>query len=335
MKKVLIPIALSLPVLALGMGQATAKKNKNKPCVPVGTVTTVESYDAAMGELPEGVAVAPNGDIFVTLAPTGEVRKIDPETGVGETLTTIDPGGGFLLGMAFDDDDLYVALASFVPETSGVWQIDTETGAAARVVDLQGFPNDLTFDKWGNMYVTESIGGAVYRVEEGSNVAELWVQDDLLVGDVEVSPVPFPIGANGIVYDEKNDAVIVANSQVPAIIEIEDNCGTAGVLSVIAAGEDLRGADGLSLGKSGDVYVVSNFNSTLLRVDRYWGDLEVIADGDDGLVFPATAAFGQVKGVDRRSIYVTNFGFGAGDDAPVSLLKIKLDEKSEKFPAGT
>ncbi len=298
-----------------------------------GDVDTVESYDAALGELPEGVAVGPDGDIYVTLAGTGELRRLDGKTYAGETLAQFDVGAGFLLGMAFDQDELYVALASFVPETSGIWHVD-EDGQITRVVELQGFPNDLTFDRAGNMYITESISGSVYKVEAGSTTAQLWVQDPLLVGDVDVSPVPFPIGANGITYDDEAETVIVANSQVPAIIEIADDGGQAGAISVIAAGEHLRGADGIALDKQGDVYVVSNFNSALLEVDRETGEVRTVADASDGLVFPSTLAFGQ-RGGDKKAVFVANFGFGAGPDAPVGLLRIEVGEKSEKYPAGT
>jgi sugar lactone lactonase YvrE len=295
-------------------------------------VEIIESYNAAIGELPEGVAVAPNGDLYVTLAGTGELRRIDAHTGVGESFAQLDVGGGFMLGMAFRGDDLYVALASFVPETSGIWRI-YEDGSAARVVDIQGFPNDLTFDKAGNMYVTESISGSIYKVAHNSTTPQLWLQDSRFLGDINVSPVPFPIGINGITYDDNTNSVIIANSQVPAIIEIKDHCGQPGSVSIIAAGEHLRGADGVALDREGDIYVGSNFNSTLLEVDRRHGTTRLVADASDGLVFPSTVAFGR-HGNDKKSVYVANFGFGAGDDAPVGVLRIYVGEKGEKFSAG-
>jgi sugar lactone lactonase YvrE len=297
-------------------------------------VEVVESYDAAFGELPEGVAVSPKGDIYVTLAGTGEIRRIDRKTHIGQTHAQINPGGGFLLGMAFDGNELYAALGSFDPATSGIWRVEDD-GTSVRVVAFGGdqFPNDLTFDKHGNMYVTESISGSIYKVDAGSTVPQLWVQDQLLVGDIEVSPVPFPIGVNGIAYDETTDTVLVTNSQVPALIEIEDNCGQAGALSVIAAGEHLRGADGIAIDKNGDVMLVSNFHSTVLSINRDSGAATTVADGSDGLVFPSTAAFGQ-HGPDKHSLFVVNFGFGAGPNAPVSLLKIAVGVKSSKHPAG-
>lgn len=297
-------------------------------------VEVVESYDASIGELPEGVAVSPSGDIYVTLAGTGELRRLDRKTYAGETVTTFDVGAGFLLGMAFDGDQLYVALASFDDTTCGVWRVDAD-GSQTRVIAFSSseFPNDLTFDDAGNMFISESISGSIYRVPAGSSTRELFVQDPLLVGDVEVSPVPFPIGVNGVVYDDEAGTVIAVNSQVPAVIEIEDLGGNAGVLSVLSSGENLRGGDGLALDKQGDILVVSNFNSTLSRIDRDSGVAEVLADGSDGLVFPSTLAHGQF-GPDKRSVFVANFGFGAGPSAPVSILKIETGEKSEKSPAG-
>jgi sugar lactone lactonase YvrE len=305
------------------------------PASHTSPVEVIESYDASLGQLPEGVAVGPDGDVYVTLAATGELRRIDPDTGVGQTVASFDVGQGFLLGMAFDGDDLYVVLASFVDDTSGVWRVHDD-GITERVVAFPGtaFPNDITFDADGNMFVTESIGGAVYRVAAGTSTPVSWAQDPLLVGDVNVSPVPFPIGANGIVYDDETQTVLVANSQVPAIVEIDDDGGEAGSIAVVAAGEHLRGADGLALGKSGDVYVVANFNSAVLRVDRETGAATTLADADDGLVFPATIAFGR-GGNDKKSVYVTNFGFGAGPTAPVSLLRLAVGEKGERLPAGT
>jgi sugar lactone lactonase YvrE len=332
MKRFFVPLMLLWVTPALALAPPAA-----------GEVEVIESYDAGLGQLPEGVAVSPRGDIYVTLAGTGELRKIDRQTKVGVTLAQFDIGFGFLLGMAFDGEVLYVVLGSFVDDTCGVWRVD-EHGSSERVVAFPGtaFPNDLTFDSAGNMFVTESIGGAVYRVTAEELAADsgapitptLWIQDPLLVGDVEVSPVPFPIGANGIVYDDERGVVLVANSQNPAVVEIDDNGGQAGVLSVIASGEDLRGADGLALGKRGEVYVGANFNSTVVCIGRDDGSREILADADDGLVFPSTLAFGQ-WGPDKHALFIANFGFGAGPNAPVGVLRLEVEDKSEKHPAGT
>jgi len=316
-KTIIAAILISLPLPAIA-----------------ANVSVVESYDAAYGELPEGVAVSPRGDIYVTIAPLGELRKLDRKTHVGETFATLDVGGGFLLGMAFDGDELYVAVASFDPTTSGVWHVDAD-GNTARAVAFEAFemPNDLTFDRAGNMFVTESISGSIYRVPAGSSERELWIQDPLLFGDVDQSPVPFPIGANGIAYDDETDTLFVANSQVPALIEIPDDDGIAGDPVVLASGEHMRGADGIAIDRNGDIFVVANATSSLLHIDRYTGESTLVADASDGLNFPATAAFGQF-GPDKRALFVTNFGFGQGPDAPVSLLRVDVGVKSEKYPAG-
>jgi len=316
-KLLLVPLALMISAPALA-----------------AEVSVIESYDASIGELPEGVAVGPDGDIYVTLAATGELRQLDRHTYAGGTLASFDTGFGFLLGMAFNGPDLYVALASFVDATSGVWRVYPD-GSKTRVVAFSGseFPNDVTFDSSGNMYVTESISGSVYKVPAGTTSRQLWIQDPLLFGDVTQSPVPFPIGANGLAYDDETDTLLVANSQSPRIVEIEDLGGSAGAVSVLAEGEHLRGADGISIDKNGDVIVVSNFNSAILRLDRASGATETLATAADGLVFPSTVAFGQ-HGPDKHSLFIANFGFGAGPDAPVGLLKLKYGVKSEKIPTG-
>ena len=75
-----------LPPLALSLAASTAFASE-----------VVESYDASIGELPEGVAVSRHGDIYVTLAGTGELRRLDGKTYEGETLANLPVGGGFLL----------------------------------------------------------------------------------------------------------------------------------------------------------------------------------------------------------------------------------------------
>jgi hypothetical protein len=54
--------------------------------------------------LPEGLAVGPNGDLYVGLV-SGEIRKVTPD-GEVSSFVTLDPGQGFLLGLAFNQQDV-------------------------------------------------------------------------------------------------------------------------------------------------------------------------------------------------------------------------------------
>ena len=57
----------------------------------VETVVVVD-YDLAAGEQPEGVAVDKRGDVYVSLAPLGQVRKIDRD-GTETILAQVVPVG--------------------------------------------------------------------------------------------------------------------------------------------------------------------------------------------------------------------------------------------------
>src|SRR5262245_54235736 len=87
-------------------------------------IETIVSFDAAAGELPEGVAVDAGGNIFVSLtAPVSEIRKISPN-GQQTTLASLGLGGFGPLGLAVDArGNVYVAANSFDPATQGVYRV--------------------------------------------------------------------------------------------------------------------------------------------------------------------------------------------------------------------
>ena len=69
------------------------------PAVVAGAavdVTVVVDYDAAAGELPEGVAVDKRGDVFVSLSPLGQVRKISRDGSETTLAPVVPPGTGMV-----------------------------------------------------------------------------------------------------------------------------------------------------------------------------------------------------------------------------------------------
>ena len=139
----------------------------------------VVDYELAAGEQPEGVAVDKRGDVYVSLAPLGQVWRIDRD-GTETMLAQVVPAGGGngVLGMAVDaPGNVYVAAATFDPATSGVYKIARD-GSFARLPGTEAivFPNGVTLDKEGNAYVTDTILGAVWRVPARGGFAELWFQ---------------------------------------------------------------------------------------------------------------------------------------------------------------
>lgn len=309
-----------LPLGALTLA-LTLSANPDAVAKCMQGLTMILDLDPTVGENPEGVAVDKKGNVFASVAPTGELLKIDKKGNVS-TLASFNPGAGFLLGMTTDGPgNVYVALGSF-DENTGVYRV-TPSGDVSQVASMSAgtFPNDLVFDKSGNLYITESIAGAVYKLPKDGDL-EVWFQDDLLFGDPEISPVPFPIGANGIALD--GDSLVVSNSQQPRLVRIPmDGDGDPGDPEVLVEDDLLLGADGIALDVHHDIYVAVNQQNLLLRVDGDDGDIEILADADDGLDFPATVAFGRGP-AGKKNLYITNFALFSGPAGSPGILRMNV-----------
>lgn len=287
----------------------------------------VVSFDPAAGELPEGIAIDRRGTIYVGLAPLGQVRRITAD-GAQSVLATLPNGQGLLVGLAVDARGIvYAALASFDPATHGVRPVDRD-GASERLASLpaNGFPNSLAFDRRGNLFVTDSILGAVWRIPPGKE-AELWVTDDLLLGDPGF--VPFPVGANGLVFDRRGD-LLVANSNFGRIVRIPVAVdGSAGTPETFLETTELGNPDGIALDRRGDLYVASPGGDMLVRV-RSDRRVDTLAKGGEhGLDFPASLAFGTTLG-QRNDLFITNFALADSSGAnPIhpspAVVKVEVD----------
>jgi sugar lactone lactonase YvrE len=320
--------------------------------VAVGLMATSASaavkvtFDPFAHELPEGIALDRHGNIFVTLAPLGEIRKIAVD-GTQSTFATVSPPGqGFgALGLAFDErGELFVAVATFDPATSGVYEV-RRNGTAVRIPgsDQIGLPNGLAFDEDGTLYVTDSSNGAIWRLDVGDDdrrddpdhkrhdaddrraegsTTTLWIKDALLAGNGQFG-LPVPLGANGIAI--RDDNVYVAVTETGRIVRIpiadDDRSGTP---KLVADAPGLLGADGIQFDVRGNLYVAVNSQNTLVRLAPD-GSSTTLATAADGLDNPASPVFGT-RGGDRKTLYVTNFAFSHTNpaDAHPAVLSFRL-----------
>ncbi len=281
-----------------------------------GQVEVVKSFDGDNLELPEGIAIDKTGNMFVSLGlpgfaggTSGEIWKIGPD-GTDTVLAEFDVPPA--AGLAVDaPGSVYYAHPTGDPTTTGVYRLTSE-GGTERLPGTGGIegmiiPNGLAFDKQGDLYASDSIGGAIWRIPRGGSAdAEIWSQHELLQGCGDM-----PMGANGVAYWKGN--FYVANTTKGLLVRIPIlTDGSAGE-PVIAAGVDdcnpdeLFGMDGIALDVKGNVYALLVLQDKLVKIDPTDGSYTVLLNGeDDGLFNPASIAFGTGMG-DRKSVFITNY----------------------------
>jgi sugar lactone lactonase YvrE len=287
-------------------------------------VHTVASFDAAQGQLPEGLAIADDGTTYVGFAPIGQIVTVRLDGSVSP-FATIPNGNGVLTGLALDAHGrLFAANASFDAATEGVWRVGAD-GSAERVAAMppDTFPNAIAFRN-KTMYVTDSFGGAVWRVRHGR--ARIWAQDDLLLGDLSAD---LPIGANGLAFLGRY--LYVANSQKGRIVRFPlEADGSAGAPVVLVEDPAIVGADGIEFDVRGNLYVAVNEQDTLLRIGPS-GGMRTLATRSDGLDFPATPTFGETPKL-RTNLFVTSFAFDLDRHPNPALLMLDVGVRGKRLP---
>jgi sugar lactone lactonase YvrE len=269
---------------------------------------------------PEGITANPaTREIYVgTFDAQGDVahpNKLLRFAPNGHLVAQRDFNGTPLLGLAFRADKVYIANfgAQRIERISAAFNSATAVEVVATFpvtapppprtehnpdgsVDTITFganifaPNGLVFDKVGNLYVSDSFHGAIFRIANAaactSCVATLVKQDPLLA----TAGFP-PFGANGIAFNSDESALFIANTGDDRVLKLNMN-----TLAVTIFAESINGADGLVFDNRGRLWVAANQNDEVVglndkgRVIARLGEFEGIRhDGSpEGLLFPAS-----------------------------------------------
>jgi len=215
---------------------------------------------------PEGVATAPDGTLYVGSIATGKIWRVAE----GSTEAEEFVGDGVLargaLGMKVDEprDILWVCDSSPMTAGATIVGINLSDGEVAVRHDMAGnaLCNDIIVDPSGNLWATDSFGGAIYRVPaavaSSNAAASLWLQHPLL------EPPPMGFGANGIALAGQRLFVAVTGPGTlvridPNSEDPEDTIETVTLIERGASGSvTLSGPDGLYALSSSKLLVVEN-----------------------------------------------------------------------------
>jgi len=258
---------------------------------------------------PEGITADRDGNVYVT---TFDVTRTSGPGDLlvfhrsGRLLQRVGVAGSsnLLLDLAFHPVTGVLLVIDF--GNKQVLTVDPRTGDSSVFAIIPGGaaagPNALTFDHAGNVYISDSFQGTIWRTGPGGGDPTAWAIDELLA----TTGVP-PFGANGLVFNNAGSTLFVCNTGDDTVVQIPVGAsGDAGTPSVFV--NSVNGCDGLIIDEDDNFWIAANQADEIVVLDPSGRVIAKLGDfnGLDprgaprGLLFPA----GLVR--SGSFIYVTN-----------------------------
>ena len=306
--------ALAFATLAILPLQASAGTGIAYPDA-VGFATLPEGV-----RFPEGIATNPaTGDVFVGTFDFGGPNELVRIGRNGRVEAIRDFGGTPLLGLGFSGNRVYVLNFG----ASRLQRLPADFDATTPIEDVATFPaigtpgsrtagnpdgsqdtitfgsnafpapNAMVFDASGNLYVSDSFQGAIYRIDAVAGCAApcavTVVKHDPLLATAGFPP----FGANGLAFNADGQTLYVANTGDDRVLAMQVAAPNA--LTVFA--ESINGADGL-LFENGRLWVAANQSDEVVALNAQGRPIiragyfaGITREGvPRGLLFPASIA---------------------------------------------
>ncbi|MGZ6029497.1 MAG: SMP-30/gluconolactonase/LRE family protein [Myxococcaceae bacterium] len=255
---------------------------------------------------PEGLEVGPGGHVYVTgfgFTATGSASgnaqlTVFDDQGRLIRQVPVSPSSPHLLGIRFQARSGLLLVNDF--GAGQVLAVNPRTGEAHPFITLPALPhpggsglNDITFDRAGNVYVSDSSQGIIWKSPPSGGVATAWIDDPLL----RTGGVP-PFGANGLRFNHEETALFVANTGNDTVVKFPISGSNPGGPASIFA-NSINGADGLLVDDQDNVWVVENQSDDVVVLDPTGKAIAKLGDfggavrrgSPVGLLFPASIRF--------------------------------------------
>jgi DNA-binding beta-propeller fold protein YncE len=350
MKKNLAALAIAL-VFSIGMtaGPVFADGNGSRLFIDRDVDTFAVLPDGV--RFPEGITANPaNGDIYAATFDGGNQNKLLRFNRHGTLVASRDFGITPLLGLEFDraHNKVYVLnVGDFVGAESKIQRIAADFNSTTPIEDVAAIPrvgapgqrlvpkgdksvdtiifgdnarvpNAMVFDSAGNLYVSDSFQGAIFKIANVAGCSKPCRADDPPFSHDPLLATPGfpPFGANGLAFNKEETVMFIANTGDDRVLSLD-----MGTRAVTVFSESHDGADGLVFdNRSGLLWVCANQADEVValnakgRVVAKLGEFRGInRDGTpDGLLFPASPV------IVGDEIFVTNLAIplGTSEDEP-------------------
>ncbi len=273
--------------------------------------TTTITFEAP-NLYPEGIAYDSKRDlIYVSSISSGKVGAVDRKGNF--KVACDDPKLISTVGLKYNskNDRLYALNGDFggssksKPETIGkLAQLAIINPATSKVEDfidlstLIDFPkhlaNDLTIDKEGNVYITDSYASVIYKVDKNKK-ATLFAKSPLFVADSGA------LGLNGIACHEEG-YLLVPKTTEGSLFKVSLKDPTK--IEKVKLPEALEWVDGIAFINPEELVAVRNrFNKTVfLKSKDGWKSAEIVKEEKASIdgVMPTTAS------VYKNEVFVIN-----------------------------
>jgi hypothetical protein len=269
-------------------------------------------FDFPSGQLPENVALEPDGTADVTFAAARQVAAVSPtgRTRILATMPLPSDGGkntpvlGFALTTGIvraSNGTLYFLYASGTADLTGVWRL-RPGGVPHRIAALpkDGLPNGLVLDEH-RLYVTDSVLGKIFTVPIAGGKATTWSAAP------ELASTGF-LGANGLKLH--NGALWASNLDKGTLLRIPLRPRTVQVKATGLAGID----DFEFTGNGDEILAALNGPNTVARIRP--GVTTTFLTAKDGLQNPTSLA---VRG---KTVYVLNAAYTTATDPNLMLARL-------------